>query len=87
METLIQVWDDKHGCRVEVGPDRDGLDLVEIRSYADDGKLHTSIAMQPEQALLVAKAIFQLHGPDNSDWKKMALGGLKKLDKLQGTDP
>lgn len=37
-ETVYQIWNDKTGERVEVGPDRDGLDLIELRSYSDDGR-------------------------------------------------
>ena len=61
-ETVIQVWNDKHGERVEVGPDRDGAELVEIRSYTDDDRLGCSLAMPPEQAILVAYAILKLYG-------------------------
>jgi len=56
-ERMYQVWDDKHGDRIEVGPDRDGLDLLEIRQYGDDGKLTASVTMTKERALLVAEAI------------------------------
>lgn len=62
VEILIQIWDDNSGCRLEVGPDRDGLDLVEIRGYSDDGKLSTSITMTQESALLLAQAINTLYG-------------------------
>lgn len=56
------MWDDQHGERVEVGSDRDGLDLVELSSYTDDGKLTTSITMQPEQARMVAESILKALG-------------------------
>ena len=57
IETVIQIWNDKTGERVEVGPDRDGLDLVQIRSYADNGTLERDITFTQEQAKLVAEAI------------------------------
>jgi hypothetical protein len=60
-ETVIQVWDDKHGDRVEVGPDRDGLELVEIRCYTDSGEIGDRITMTPERAILVAQAILKLY--------------------------
>ena len=62
-ETVIQVWDDQHGDRVEVGPDRDGLDLVEIRCCDRDGKIGDRITMAPERAVLVAQAILKLYQP------------------------
>lgn len=39
LETVYQIWNDKTGDRIELGPDRDGLGLMEIRSYASDGKV------------------------------------------------
>ena len=63
-EHVIQVWDDTHGDRIEVGPDRDGMQLVEIRSYNDENKAGDSITMTEERALLVAKAILQLYGKE-----------------------
>ena len=63
LETVIQVWNDQHGERVEVGPDHDGLNLVEVRSVDSNGKTQTSITMEPEQATLVAQAILKLCGP------------------------
>ena len=62
VEHVIQVWDDKHDNRVEVGPDRDGLDLVEIRQYDDAGKITQSISMTEERANLLADAIKRLYG-------------------------
>jgi len=59
LETMYRVWDDKTGDRVEVGPDSDGLDLLEIRSYTNDGKLEVSILLKPEMAPLVADAIYR----------------------------
>ncbi len=32
LEKIFEIWDDK-GWHYEVGPDRDGLDLIEIRYY------------------------------------------------------
>jgi len=60
LEPMCQIWDDKYGDRIEVGPDRDGIDLVEIRSYCSDGKLMATITMQPEQAKLVSEAILKV---------------------------
>jgi hypothetical protein len=60
LETVYQAWDDEHGERVEVGTDRDGLDLVEVRSYSVESKPVQSIMMQPEQARMVAESILKV---------------------------
>lgn len=38
LETVYQIWNDATGDRIELGPDRDGLDFFEIRTYTDDSK-------------------------------------------------
>ena len=60
VETVVRVWDDKSGERVEVSPDRDGLDLVELRYYTDDCKIGSSMTLPAEQAHLVALAMLRL---------------------------
>ena len=60
-ERVNQIWNDDHGERIEVGPDSDSLDLCEVRSVSDDGVIGARIVMQPEQAVLVAKAILELY--------------------------
>ena len=57
MELIRKIWNDKDGYSVEIGPDSDGLDLVEVRSRDDQGKITNRFAMTPAQALLVADAI------------------------------
>ena len=57
LETCHQVWNDDTGERIEVGPDRDGLDMLEIRTYTDDGARGESIMLTYKQARLVAQAI------------------------------
>ena len=34
LETIYQIWNDKTGDRIELGSDRDGLDLYEIRAFS-----------------------------------------------------
>lgn len=57
LEIVRQIWDDKAGDRIEVLPDRDGLDLVEIRYRTDDNRIGSTIAFMPKQARLVADAL------------------------------
>lgn len=58
METMREVWDDKHGDCVEVGPDRDALGMVEVRCKTDDGAIGARIVFPAAKARLVAQAIF-----------------------------
>lgn len=48
VEQPIQIWNDKTGDRYEIGPDLDGLDLVEIRFYDNNGKLINHFTMPPD---------------------------------------
>lgn len=50
LEARFEIWNDSSGERIEVGEDRDGLDLVEIRSIADDNTCGPSITL-PEEAV------------------------------------
>ena len=69
LEILYEVWDDSHGTHFEIGPDRDGLDLIEIRFYE---KISTKpdhyMVMDLEEAKLVVKAL------------TMAIENFKKVD-------
>lgn len=56
LEFAIRVYNDTSGDYVYVGPDVDGLDLIEIR-YVENEKIHSGIYMPKEQARLVAEAI------------------------------
>lgn len=60
LETMKEIWDDKSGCHIEIGPDRDGLDLIEVRSIDDHGKIDARLSFTKEQASLIARAITEL---------------------------
>ena len=54
VEYPLVIWNDKEGSRIEVGPDRDGCNLVEIRSYvADSASAVQSVTMTEDEWLLV----------------------------------
>jgi hypothetical protein len=61
METMREIWDDKNGEHFEVGPDRDGLDMIEIRSRDTDNKIDARIVFPLEAAVMVAQAILACH--------------------------
>lgn len=60
IETVYKIWDDESGERIEVGPDRDGLELIEIRYYNQKGECTRDIAFTPEQAGMVQTALGRL---------------------------
>ena len=43
LETMYQIWNDETGTHIDIGPDRSCTDLVEIRSYTDDGQIGARI--------------------------------------------
>lgn len=57
METLREIWNEEDKSHYEVGPDRDGLQCVEIRYFGEDGKIGERMTFRPEIARLVAVAL------------------------------
>jgi len=59
LETLREVWNDNDKCDdfFEIGPDRDGLNLVEVRYKTTSNKIISRMSLTPERARLVAKAM------------------------------
>lgn len=49
VEWVMQVWSDKTGCRVEIGPDSDSLGLIEMRSVDGNGKITARLTFTPEE--------------------------------------
>lgn len=67
LEKMYQIWDDRQGDCVEVGPDRDGLDLLEIRYRSERGKIGDRITLNFEQAKMLIQALTDLvddHNPE-----------------------
>jgi len=56
-EVAREIWDDKTGEHVVVGPDRDGLGLVSVRYYSGDSAVTNALTFPPDQAVLVAQAM------------------------------
>ena len=57
METVREIWNDADKSCVEIGPDRDGLGLIEIRYREDTGKITQRISFPIAQARLLAIAV------------------------------
>ncbi len=53
----IKIWDDKRGDHIYVGPDRDGLGLLEIHRVLADGTSEGHLILTKEEAFLVATAM------------------------------
>jgi len=66
LEQMFQIWDDGTGECIEVGPDRDGLGLIEIRYRLANGQIGNRIVMPKEQARLVVRALTYLSGSPES---------------------
>lgn len=58
-EVVHKVYNDETGDYIEVGPDADHGDLLEIRQV-EQGKIVARITGEPEQIQLVAQAILKL---------------------------
>jgi len=57
LEHMHEVWNNETGDRYEIGPDRDGLNLVEIRSKDREGKIDARVSMDANAAKLIAVAL------------------------------
>lgn len=57
LETIHQIWDNSSDERIEVGPDRDGLGLIEIRHVSKDGAIGNRIVLEDEQVPLLIEAL------------------------------
>lgn len=57
VERVSKVWDDSTGERIEVGPDSDGLNLVELMYVDSQGKEGARITMTTVQARLVSEQL------------------------------
>lgn len=55
LEQVYEIWDERGDC-LEVGPDRDGLGLIEIRQRIG-GKIRNRFSLEKEQAKLLIKAL------------------------------
>jgi hypothetical protein len=60
LETIRRVYDDDNGAFIEIGPDRDGLDLVEVRTTGKESEEYwgkVRLTLPKAFALKLAEAI------------------------------
>lgn len=64
VDRVVRVYDNREGSHFYVGPDADGLDMVEVRDVDAGNHIDARLCLgSPEHAVLVAKAILELYGP------------------------
>lgn len=51
LEKIYQVWNNDGGDRIEIRPDPDGLNIVEIRTVDSDGTEHVPIVISRGEQL------------------------------------
>ena len=55
-EKHFKIFDDKTGCHITIGPDRDGLELVEMRHIDSVGTTHDFPPITADFFRVLAKA-------------------------------
>ena len=61
LEMKFEIWNDDHGARVEIGEDRDGLGMMEIRQIESDGKTYGRITFDEKAIPLAIEAMQKFH--------------------------
>lgn len=60
LEKMFEVWNDRSGECIQIGPDRDGLDLLEIRQRDSENNITGRITFNREQGNLILAALTDL---------------------------
>ncbi len=60
VEKVYEIWGLEGLIRMEVGLDREGLGLIEIRDWEDSDTVQRTLVMEKEQAKLVIKCLREL---------------------------
>jgi aminopeptidase N len=60
LEHHMRVYDDMTGDYVEIRPDADGLNLIEINGFDSGGMKTSGLTVFPEAARLIAQALTQV---------------------------
>lgn len=59
IEKIIRIYNSQTGEYLQIGKDEDGLGLVSIVQFSDDGRRTDSLEMTPDLAIRVANGIFE----------------------------
>ena len=58
LEVMREIWPPHgDGEYLEIGPDRDGLELIEIRQKESNGKISARISLRIDEVKLVVQAL------------------------------
>ncbi len=61
LEKYFKIWDDQLGTRIELGPDREGLDLIELRQFDHNGEeIGVGILLNSQEASKIIIALKEL---------------------------
>lgn len=82
IEKLVRIYDNKEGDYYEVGPDSDGLGMLEIRKCTSTGEVEVSIAEDVELMEMIATCILQGKLQDTGGGELAKLQ--EKLERVSG---
>jgi hypothetical protein len=57
VEVVHKIWDDDMGTNIEVGEDKDGLGMIEVRFFEDKLEPFNSVMFTVGEAELAAKSL------------------------------
>lgn len=57
LEKVFRIYDDTTGDYLEIGPDMDALELVELRAYTNTGAIVQRFTIHPDSLDLVIQAL------------------------------
>lgn len=60
LEDIQRIYDFDSNMYMELGPDDDGLDMLQLSCYDENKKCYTKITFVPEQLTLLKQAIVKL---------------------------
>lgn len=57
LEKVFRIYDDTTGDYLEIGPDMDALELIELRAYTSAGDIVQRFTIHPDSLDLVIQAL------------------------------
>lgn len=66
VEKVMKIWDDKVGEYLQIGPDGDGLGLLDLQYVDVTGKINSRIVLPREMLLVVARVILDNYSEESA---------------------
>lgn len=82
LEMVLEIWNDSRLVLTARRASVDGLDLIELRSITDDGKIGTRVTLTDEQLPLLIEALQHLRS-----WRRARAEKESILLSLDAKDP